>query len=120
MRQQAIITLNPGTPINVGTTLRALYGGFRIIADRIIAQMLKGGSGVGYIMDMTSYPPGTAPVKTTSGHLTAQLAAATATAPGDAYIDRMNDWDGGGIDLDLFWVDGDQADKINFSANVKV
>jgi hypothetical protein len=83
-------------------------------------QMLKGGSGVGYVMD--GIPKGTTPAGkgTGAGQLTMELNAASAGAAGGQYEDIRSPTDGWGIDLTQLWVDGDQNDPVAISGNRRV
>jgi hypothetical protein len=87
-------------------------------AKRVFIQMLMGGSGLGYVMD--GIPWGTVADSTVDGHVTAQLAVATATAPGGSYTDRSQT-PGADIDLSKLWVHGaNSGDKIKVSYDLPV
>lgn len=105
-RFSQIFTITAGTPQQVATV--PTFG------DRWFAQMLKGGSGMGYVMDA---PSGVTPHKTDSAHLVGQMGAATSTAPGGSLSD---DQPGGGnfIDMSSLWIDGDNSgDTLLFTYN---
>lgn len=121
MRLNKTATIVAGTPINVATLL-GLDPNFPVYARRWTVQPLAGGSGLVYVMDGVK-PRGTVPASTTSGDLTAELAPATATAPGSFYEDIYEaDADNqGDIDLSLSWIDGSNSgDTVAVSANLKV
>lgn len=121
MRINSTATIVAGTPINVATLL-GLDPNFAQWARRWTAQALAGGTGLIYIMDGVR-PRGTVPANTTSGDLTAQLAPASATAPGSFYEDEYSqDADNqGDIDLSLAWIDGSHSgDTVAVSCNLKV
>lgn len=98
------VTVTAGTPVRLSTTKR--------LVNRIFVQMAIGGSGVGYVM--TGIPNGTTPSSSNAAHLTAQLCAATATAPGCNYSDNINSTSNADpIDLSEIWLDGaTSGDKI--------
>ncbi len=105
-RVNITITITAGTPVQISAQPK--------IANRIFVQMVTGGTGRGYVMD--GIPVGVTPDPTVSGQLTAELAPATATAPGGTYTDGgpgTTAATNGGIDLQRFWVGGSNTgDKI--------
>jgi hypothetical protein len=106
VRSNRSITVVAGTPVQLSTT--------SITVRAVFIQMAIGGTAAGYVM--AGIPSGTTPSKATAAHVTAQLAPASATAPGSSYSD-VNE---GGIDLSLIWVDGDNSgDKIIVSYDRK-
>lgn len=121
MRLNKTATIVAGTPINIATLL-GLDPAFPVPARRWTAQALIGGTGAIYIMDGIK-PRARVPVSSTSGDLTAQLAPASATAPGSFYEDAYTaDADNqGDIDLSLTWIDGSHSgDTVAVSANLDV
>jgi len=113
MRENMSITVVAGTPINVATGMTAAQmatAGITAaipqkLANRVFVQMLHGGSGLGYVMDGI-LPRGRVPASSASGDLTAELAVATAGAPGGSYSDGAPNDAGLDVDLALMWVDG--------------
>lgn len=97
-RINQLITITAGTPIQLSK--------IPLIASRIFIQMAVGGAGNGQVITV---PVGVTPAAHggTAGQLTAQLAAASATAPGGGYSDAAYPHDGGGINLQQMWLDGD-------------
>jgi hypothetical protein len=91
------VTITAGTPIALASS--------SLFVNEVSIQMASGGSGIGYVMDMNGFPAGTVPNHSTSGHLTAQLGAATVTAPGSWYRDHCPDKDPC-IDAARVFVDG--------------
>jgi hypothetical protein len=113
-RYNKILTVTAGTPIQIATVSTPV--------NRVFIQMLAGGSGLGYVMDMSAYKAGTVPVATTSGNLTAQLCASTsATVPGCSYSDTSGAAPGSdAIDLAFLWVDGgNSGDQIVVSWDLR-
>lgn len=101
-RYNKIYTVAAGTPIQLATVTTP--------ANRVFIQMLTGGSGSGYVMDVSSYVAGTTPAHTTSGELVAQLCPATSTAPGCSYSDTAGSAPGSGaIDISKLWIDGSNS-----------
>lgn len=96
VRYNRTITVTAGTSIQLTTTSRYLV-------RAIFIQMAIGGSGYGAVM--AGIVNGRTPSKSTSGDLTAQLAPASATAPGSSYSDSNQL----GIDLSTIWVDGSNS-----------
>lgn len=120
-RQNLKVTITAGTPINLGKLVNP--NGENVFADRLFIQMAKAGTGLGEVIDMDAFPIGTAPAAhgATAGQLTAQLAPATATAPGGSYSDTMSPKDGTGINLATMWLDGSvNGDVVNVSFNRRV
>ncbi len=117
MRLNFKVTLTPGTAKSLATLIGAGKES-PVYLDRYSVQMAMGGSGVGYVMD--GVPLNTNGDKTNASHVTAELAAATATAPGGQFEDRRSFVDGAGIDARLIWVDGDQADPVRISVDRRV
>lgn len=95
-RQNHSIIITAGTPIQL-TTVAGTY------AQEVFIQQAFGDSGTIYVMDMTGFPPKTTPSHTNSLDLTAQLAGATSTAPGQSYSDSCPTKC---IDASRIWVDG--------------
>lgn len=127
MRVNATITITAATPINLAVALKLaaasqLAVATPIAANRLLIQMLSGGSGVGYVMDMSAFVAGTAPSHSTSGHLTAQLNAATAGAPGGNYGDGVSGIPAGGaVDVTRLWVDGaNSGDTVVVTADLRI
>ncbi len=114
-RQNFTVTVIAGTPINLATAMTSaqmLAAGYtyvpRKMINRILVQLLIGGTGAGYVMDgirgvTSAAQQWRVPAATTSTDLTAQLAPASATAPGGSYSDSDNEH---GIDISGCWVDG--------------
>lgn len=109
-RKNITITITAGTPVNVGqsfalattTTTKVPPGTAPIFCQRIAVTVLLAASGqVVYVMD--GIPYNIVPAATTSGQLSAQLSAGTATAPGGSYSDTDP---AAGIDLNGLWIDG--------------
>lgn len=98
------ITVTAGTPIQVASS--------RILASEILIQMATGGTGLGYIC--AGIPTGTTPSASCggAGQLTAQLAPASATAPGGSYSDSASFKEGIGIDVSMIWVDGGHSGDV--------
>lgn len=102
MRVNKAITVVAGTPIQIST--------LKVYASRVFIQMKTGGTGNGQVMDgQVTQPTGHG---ATAGQLTAEIAAASASAPGGSYADRAYEKDGTGIDLSQLWVDGDHSGDI--------
>lgn len=102
-RQNTQVTVTAGTPIRLSTTKR--------LVNRIFIQMAIGGTGVGYVFD--GIANGTTPDPTHAADLTAQLCAATATAPGCNYSDVVNSVTAAdAIDLSQFWVSGSHTGDV--------
>ena len=95
-RQNHSITITAGTPIQL-STVAGTY------AQEVFIQQAIGDTGTIYVMDMTGFPPKTTPSHSTSADLTAQLAGATSTAPGQSYSDSCPTKC---IDVSRVWIDG--------------
>jgi len=133
MRVNFTVTVTAGTPVNVATALNSVAmvaAGFangaplpRKLVNRLFIQMIHGGSGRGYVMDgiqgvTSATQQWRVPDATVSTDMTAELAPATATAPGGSYGDSDNDH---GIDVSKTWVDGSNTgDKIQISIDLRV
>jgi hypothetical protein len=105
-RKNLLVTIAAGTPVQVSTLANSgCPANGACMVNRIFIQALLGGSGVVYVMDMSSYIANTVPSHSTAGNLTAQLAAATASAPGGSYSDTA-DSGSGAIDISAIWIDG--------------
>lgn len=120
-RQNLKVTITAGTPVNVGLLVDPT--GAPVFVDRLFIQMAIGGTGVGYVMDLDAYPPGTVPAAAgaTAGQLTAQLTPASAALPGGTYGDTSSPRDGTGIDLSTLWLDGSHTgDTVIVSFNRRV
>lgn len=88
-----------------------------VYATRVFIQMASGGSGKGIIFD--GVPLGVTPTDTSYGDIVAELAPATATAPGGSYSDATPGHLVGApqIDLRRMWIDGsNNGDGIRVSA----
>jgi hypothetical protein len=84
------------------------------LADRLVAQMVAGGSGVGYLLYSNT---GGVPSKANAADIMSEVAAATPTSAGVPYKDCQP---GGGdcIDVSAYWVDGaNSGDTIRVSYN---
>lgn len=110
-RYNLLITVTAGTPIQVTAGLAC--PNCPLLVDRTLIQMVHGGTGIGYVMDLSQYfisgslPASVTPNHATAGQLTAELAPASATAPGGSYSDSVTGSPGGGaIDLSHIWLDG--------------
>src|SRR5947209_7784602 len=105
-RYKAVITITAGTPIFAATGLTPL------LCDRLLIQMLSGGSGKGKIFD--DVPVGMpAAAVAAGGDVAVELAPATASAPGGVYTDA------GSIDLRMIAVDGSTGDTVLVNAHLK-
>jgi hypothetical protein len=110
-RKNFLITITSGTPIQVSATA--------ITIDRILVQMAKGGSGLGYICTTAV---GTTPSSkcSGSGQLAAQLAPASSIAPGGSYSDTTPASGTAGMNAQVYWIDGDvNGDVVIVSMNVR-
>jgi hypothetical protein len=111
-------------PLNIvtETTTAPVSGEPAIPLSRLFVQMVHGGSGLGNVL--TGVPRDVQGSASNAAHLTAELAAATASAPGGSYSDAAGSGNGlAGIDLDArgVWVHGGhQGDTIIVSFDVKV
>lgn len=112
-RVNRTITITAGTPVQIATVTTQ--------CNRIFIQMLAGGAGIGYVMDMSAYNPGKVPDSSVSGNLTAQLAPATNTAPGGWYTDMALPGQGTApIDVSRIWVDGSNSgDTVVVSCDIR-
>lgn len=123
------ITVVAATPINVATGMTSaqmVTAGFsqipRQLVKRVFLQMKVAGTGLGYVMDgirgqTSATQQWRVPASSVSGDLTAQLAPATATAPGGSYGDSDPN---AGIDLSQTWIDGSvNGDVITVSYDTK-
>lgn len=113
-----------GSPQNIGQLFgyNNVSGGVAVkgspmIIERVFIQMKAGGTNIGYVMD--GIPEGTTPDPTTSGLLTAQLAAASAGAPGGSYSDRISSYEGNGIVGSELWIQGTLNEEMIVSVNTK-
>jgi hypothetical protein len=126
MRINKTLTIAAGTPVNLAVALGLVQAVTAattpIWANRVFAQMLAGGTGLGYVMDLDAFAAGTQAAVATNGHLTAQLAPATATAPGGAYGDAVAGVGQGGlVDVTKFWIDGAHSgDTVVTSVNLRI
>lgn len=104
MRINKAVTIVSGTPIQLSP--------IPLIVSRISIQAKSGGTGVIQVMD--GIPAGTTPGAngTTAGQLTFEISAAGASAPGGNYTDRAYEKDGGGINLQLIWIDGSHSGDV--------
>jgi hypothetical protein len=119
MRINTTVTLTPGTPLNVAAQFTAQPGA-PLYADRVFIQMRHGGTGLGYVLDLSALKAGTTPDKTHANQVASELDIAGATGPGGSWGDTKSPQDGNGIDLNQMWVDGDQADPCLISVNLRV
>ncbi len=100
------ITVSAGTPVNVATgTSTAPDTTDKRRAAKILIQPIHGAT-VGIVYVMSGIQIGVTPASTNASDLTAELAAATSTAPGATYSDYDFSPSGGGILLSSFWIDG--------------
>jgi hypothetical protein len=109
-RKNKLVTIASGTPVQLSalansgcstTVNQACY------VDKLFIQPAIGGSGVVYVMDMSAFIAGTVPSYSTADDVTAQLCAATSTAPGCNYLDTsLPAPASGGIDITRIWIDG--------------
>ncbi len=103
------ITLTPGTAIRVVGT--------RTLVSSLFFQMATGGTGVGYVL---SAPIGVTCANGGAGTtLIATLQPATSTAPGGNATIPSNSDPAGGIDAQLYCVDGSAADGMIVSFNLR-
>lgn len=97
-RNNRTITVAAGTPVRISSS--------RLLVRKVFIQMLTvpgGSAGLGYVM--AGIQGGRTPSASASSDLTAQLCAASTTAPGCSYSDQ--DMVGTApIDLSQMWVDG--------------
>lgn len=101
-RTNKSITIISGTPINIVTGMTSaqmLAAGYVTIPstplNEVICQMKHGGTGLGFVMSgirgqTSAVQQWRVPAYTASTDLTAELAPATATAPGGSYSDPQN------------------------------
>lgn len=114
------VTLTPGTSLNVAQQLGiANWQVTPVYANSVFIQMVKGGTGMGYVMCDIAADTSPVPPKSTTSNVAAQLAAASSTAPGGSWTRAWAVTSGTGIPLNQLWVDGDQADGILLSADIK-
>lgn len=94
------ITITAGTPVQVSAA--------HIKVHSILIQMRTGGTGRGYILRPL---PGVTPSASNGADLSAELAPATATAPGGAWSDNDDTPFGTRKDiyLDAIWIDGSNS-----------
>ncbi len=123
------ITVAAGTPLNLATAMTSaqmVTKGYGYLPQKPVSQlfiqMKTGGTGRGYVMtgirgQTSATQLWRVPDAAVSGDLTAELAPATATAPGGSYSDQPVD---GSVDLSQCWVDGSHTgDVITVSYNTK-
>jgi hypothetical protein len=118
MRQNTKITLTPGTPINLAVALSLQP---HTMCNRVFIQMATGGTGLGYVMG--GIGGGRTPATTNANDVSAELAPATATAPGGSYADPSGVLEfsqAPAIDLTTIWVDGTAADPVRVSVDLNV
>jgi hypothetical protein len=126
MRVNTTITIAAGTPVNIAVALGLVSAVASttnpIIANRYLLQMLHGGTGRGYVMDMSAFTAGTTPTYSTSGHLSGEMAPASANAPGGSWGDAASGIPSGGpVDLTKLWVDGSHTgDTVVFSGDLRI
>lgn len=100
------ITITSGTPIRITTS--------HIVVDSLLIQAAHSATfGIVYICAFATTP---ASKCSGTGQLGGELAPASATAPGSAYSYPMPT---PGLDLSLFWVDGDANSPVIVSYHVK-
>lgn len=107
-RYKAVITITAGTPIFVAGGLTP------ILADRIVIQMLSGGTGKGLVYD--DVPVGMlAAAVAAGGDVAMELAPATSTSPGGSYADT------GTVDLRQIAIDGSHTGDVALvNAHLKI
>ncbi len=128
MRINKTFTVTANGAINLVTGADAVamvtYGAVpRTMVRALIIQMKHGGTGLGYVMDGiygVQAADGVSPripSAATDSDVTAELAPATATAPGGSYTDFFELPNGAaGTDVSRMWVDGAvPGDKIKVS-----
>ena len=118
MRINRVVTLT-GSPQQISELFgfnNAGQQGTPMYIQRIFCQMLIGGTNPGYIMD--GYQGSSTP-DPTGDDLTAQLAPASASAPGGSYSDTSPENYGGGIIGSQFYIQGTAAEKMVVSVNIK-
>jgi hypothetical protein len=108
MRVNRTITVNAGTPVNLGTGLTTAVPQNTppIWVSRWIAQMLIGGSGYGIIYDGVGLGRLPNAAGNAQPDVTAQLNPATATATGGSIEDWDKSHDRIGINVLEIWIDG--------------
>jgi hypothetical protein len=127
MRINATLTITAGTPINLAVALgvvasaAALATANPIMVNRHFIQMLAGGAGLGYVMDLDAFAVGTQANAATNGHLTAELYPASGQLPGGTYGDGATVLGGGLADLTKLWIDGSHTgDPVVVSVNLRI
>lgn len=113
MRINVVLTVTAGTPQCLATALGCLAAAPTactqpILANRIDVQMgvAAAVNAYGSYMDLANFPAGTVASKTTAGHVTAQLAPSTTTAPGALFTDAPAGIGfGGARDITKVWLD---------------
>jgi len=121
-RRNLTVTIASGTPVQLSKVAGSGCPSTGTCpVNRIFIQMLANGSGLGYVMDMSSYIANTVPSSSTAGNLTAQLCAAGSGIPGCTYSDTSGAAPGSGaIDLSALWVDGSNSgDKVVISFDLR-
>lgn len=117
MRINAKFTVTASGPINIVTGLNGTQMANaapipRLMARSLFIQMLPGGTGLGYVMDgiYGVQANGTSPripSAAVATDVSADLAPATASAPGGSYSDWYSLPNGAaGIQVDKTWIDG--------------
>lgn len=115
MRINKAVTVTAGTPVNIWTGTNSADT-VPVMARSVFIQMKHAGTGLGYVLAGISR--NRTPSTSNSSDLTAELAPATATAPGGSYSD---DSELMGIDANSIWVDGSvTGDVIIISFDLKV
>ena len=115
MRINRQVTVSAGTPVNIWTGT-GTADTVPAMARAVLIQMKHGGTGIGYVMAGISR--NRTPSASNSSDLTAELAPASATAPGGSYSDESEQM---GIDVNSIWVDGSvTSDVIVVSIDLKV
>lgn len=115
MRVNRSITITSGTPVNVWTGTGAAET-TPVMARAILLQMKHGGTGIGYVLAGISR--NRVPSASNSADLSAELAPASATAPGGGYSDSAEVT---GIDVSRIWIDGSvSGDVVICTVDLKV
>ena len=119
-RQNRTLTITAGTPIRLSDFVTAAVANEILPPQYVVnfcAQMMHGGTGLGYIM--LGIPNGVTPNASTDGQLTAELAPASATSPGGFFYQNQGSFGSplsGAVDLTRAWIDGSvTSDKMILS-----
>lgn len=90
------LMITSGSPIQIAPT--------GTIADELLIQPATG-STVGTVYVMAGIAAGRTPSKSNATDVTAQLAAATSTTPGQAYSDGTTVQQSAGVNVGAIWID---------------